>query len=194
MSPFRKVKTILLVTAQHESATPFDPGFAAIEQAFSSLTDAWNIVMVSKCKRQDLQEALSVYQPTILHFCGHANPKGLALEDAHGLAELLTYDDLAQMLEPARRSGLCSVFLSCCYSSVRGQIIADAVGGIVVAMKGLVREDAAAQFAQFFYRTLGSGWSFWRSYEEILNRLRNDPAMSRFYGRIDPVIFYPQQL
>ncbi|GAB7354525.1 hypothetical protein MBLNU459_g4990t1 [Dothideomycetes sp. NU459] len=135
MSPFRKVKTILLVTAQHESATPFDPGFAAIEQAFSSLTDAWNIVMVSKCKRQDLQEAF-----------------------------------------------------------VRGQIIADAVGGIVVAMKGLVREDAAAQFAQFFYRTLGSGWSFWRSYEEILNRLRNDPAMSRFYGRIDPVIFYPQQL
>lgn len=190
-------KTILLISAQPQGSSPLDveSEWNAIHRGISASTyrNDWAFMVVARCTPHDLELALQTHTPTILHFSCHGASTHLCLEDHNGSGYDLYYQDLVRMLQPARRRGLQSVLFNVCHSSHQGQLVAN-VAGIVVAMKVIVGDTAAARFSEIFYRTFGNGLPFWRSFDDFSQSMLDAPGMQRCFDMISPRIFYATQL
>ena len=111
----------------------------------------------------DLRAKLAKIKPTILHFIGHGDPRGLEFWP-RGRQSLISPQSLRSILERSPSTKL--VFLNAClagrsahprpFTSVAEQSLQAGVPAII-AMQHLIRDDVAIDFAHFLYEELLGG-------------------------------------
>lgn len=116
-------------------------------------------------RTRDFARSLRESRPTIVHFSGHGDSKGLVVntEDGHG----------AQHVEGAALKRLFEVFpnsvrlvvLSACYSTPQAEAIAEAVG-CAIGTPGQITDDDAIEFNAAFYCAIASGESVQRAFDQ----------------------------
>ena len=118
----------------------------------------------------------------VLHYSGHGMPEFLALEGPHGLTHELSVERLREMLQASvDAEQLQLAFVSACYSQAAGQAFVEAGVRHVVAitLDAGVYDLAAMRFAAQFYLALLSGRTVRQAFDSALQRVRNDPELSR---------------
>jgi len=102
-----------------------------------------------------LQQALLDEHPTIVHFSGHGDTSGIAVEDSLGNAKLIDNDAIGSLFELFRDTTQC-VLLNSCYSQSQAKEIANHIP-YVIGMKSSINDKAAIAFSVGFYAALGAG-------------------------------------
>ena len=93
--------------------------------------------------------------PAIVHFSGHGDTKGIAVEDSLGNSKLIENEAIGSLFELFSDNIKC-VVLNSCYSESQAIEIAKHVP-YVIGMKSSVNDKAAIAFAVGFYTALGAG-------------------------------------
>ncbi|AFZ13929.1 hypothetical protein Cri9333_3090 [Crinalium epipsammum PCC 9333] len=167
-SPGRKKRTILVLAANPKNSTPLrldeevreiDAGLRRAQKREEfQLEQQWAVTP------RDMQRAVLEFNPQIVHFSGHGvGEGGLALEDEHGQAKLVSAKALAGLFELFMDQVEC-VLLNACYSEVQAQAIACHIP-YVIGMNQAVGDTAAKEFAVGFYDALGVGKSIEFAYK-----------------------------
>jgi len=102
-----------------------------------------------------LQQAILDDNPTIVHFSGHGDTKGISVEDSLGNSKLIENDAIGSLFELFSDNIKC-VVLNSCYSESQAIEIAKHIP-YVIGMKSSVYDKAAISFAVGFYTALGAG-------------------------------------
>ena len=102
-----------------------------------------------------LQQAMLDEQPSIVHFSGHGDIGGIALEDTLGNSKLIDNDAIGSLFELFSDKVRC-VFLNSCYSESQANEISKYVP-YVIGMNNSVPDKAAIAFSVGFYTALGAG-------------------------------------
>ncbi len=102
-----------------------------------------------------LQQAMLDEKPTIVHFSGHGDMNGIAVEDSLGNSKLIENDAIGSLFELFAENTKC-VILNSCYSESQAREIAKHIP-YVIGMKSSVDDKAAIAFAVGFYTALGAG-------------------------------------
>ena len=119
----------------------------------------------------DLQEHLLRHGPTLVHFSGHGSAESeIILEDDSNLSYPVPVGILSGLFSVLRRSVRC-VVLNSCYSEPQARVIAEQIA-CVIGMSKTISDEAAINFAAFFYHALGYGESIWDAFS--LGRLSID--------------------
>lgn len=124
-------------------------------------------------KIEDLQYHVLNTTPAVLHFCGHGNLEGIALENEVGDPVLVPGTALAELLSfPRIRACLRLVVLNACLSAPQAELIASAVDGMVVGMSAAVGDEPAIEFARGLYGAIGQGADLNQAFMIARNRVR----------------------
>ena len=119
--------------------------------------DSFQVRDLPSCRIRDITQALDKYTPTVLHFSGHGDLKGLCFENDAHIAQIVNTNALANLFKG--QNGLKLVILNACYSQPQAQCIADSIG-YVIAMEGSIEDREAINFTREFYSALGHGRTF----------------------------------
>jgi len=99
-------------------------------------------------------ELLSI-KPNIVHFSGHGDTTGIALEDRIGNTMLIQKDTLIRLFDLYKETINC-IILNACYSENLAQELSS-LGIYVVGMNSSISDGAAIAFSVGFYQALGGG-------------------------------------
>ncbi len=121
----------------------------------ATLRDQFELKSQWAITSKSLQQAMLDEQATIIHFSGHGDTKGIAVEDLLGNSKLIDNDAIGSLFELLTDSVKC-VILNSCYSASQAQEIAKHIP-YVIGMKSSVNDKAAIAFAVGFYTALGAG-------------------------------------
>jgi hypothetical protein len=102
-----------------------------------------------------LQQAILDESPTIVHFSGHGDMNGIAVEDSLGNSKLIDNDAIGSLFELFSESIKC-VVLNSCYSESQAREISKHIP-YVIGMKNSVNDKSAIAFSLGFYTALGAG-------------------------------------
>ena len=160
------VKKILILAANPKDTNQLRLGEEAreIEDSLNLAKYGGSFQVISRwaVRIDDLQDALLRHEPQILHFSGHgAGEKGLVLENQDGHAQCVKAEALAGLFELFEIE--CAV-LNACYTDIQAQTISQHVS-YVVGMKQVIGDKAAINFVKGFYKALGSGRSYEKSFK-----------------------------
>jgi hypothetical protein len=121
-----------------------------------SLRDRFELKQHWAVRMLDLQQALLLHRPQVLHFSGHGSAAhAIVLEDGAGRSLPIAGPVLAQLLSMFSKQLRC-VVLNACYSEGQARAIAQYIE-CVVGMTIAVGDQAAIQFAAAFYQALAYG-------------------------------------
>lgn len=166
-----KPLVILLVSTDpiNEARLSQQEEFRQLDQALqrSSNTNAFKVEFLMNCRPEDLAAGIRQHKPTILHFSGHGSNGGPWFVGRNGKKVVIEPARLARLLKMACSEGLKGVFMNACNTERYADCICDAVGE-VVAMEGPIGDQEAISFAASFYRCLGDGCSFEKSFRWAL--------------------------
>lgn len=112
----------------------------------------------------EVMRELNHIQPAVLHFSGHSNSEGIALEDEDGLVNIVRPEALAAMVQSTAPS-IKAALLNSCYSQAQAGVLREQIG-CVIGMEGGIPDDAARNFAVAFYRALGHRGSVFNAFEQ----------------------------
>ncbi len=107
-----------------------------------------------------LQDGLNDHRPQIIHFSGHGNAGGIAMDNGkvgNPASEALSFSLLAKALAATDSPPTIVVLNSCNSSGARNALLKQ--GLIVVSMKTSISDLAAITFAPRFYAAIASGQS-----------------------------------
>ena len=154
---------------QFDFATELERLQAARERASGSftLTARWSV------SADDLHRLLQEQEPDVLHLLSPGvNPTnhGLML-DRSGKVEYVAPGAFTKIFDLPETKSPALVVLNTCHSLKHGEAIAPSVGA-VIAMKGLIYDVAAVEFATVFYDALAFGSSVRRLLTRAGKRLR----------------------
>lgn len=135
----------------------------------------------------DLRRALLRGVYDIVHISAHGDVQGLFFENQMGNSSLVTGDALMQLFGKYARPGgsLDCVLLNACWAESVGKTISSAVP-ITIAMKEVLRDDAACEFARGFYDALGAGKTIEEAYEEGIVGVKLAVPFAEFVSKIFP--------
>jgi len=156
-------KISILFTAANPSCTPrlsLEAEARAIEEAIrqASRRDAFEFHVKLAATPADLEHALLVHSPTIVHFSGHSNGAGIVLHETdHAEGRILAAEHLERLLSVFKKQ-LRVVVLSACHTDEQATLIANAID-CVVGVRGSAHDCAVRSFSASFYRGLCSGLS-----------------------------------
>lgn len=137
----------------------------------------------------DVRRAMLDHKPNIVHYCGHgAGGHGIALEDEHGRAKLVSGDALAEFFKLFAATVECIV-LNACYTEVQAKAIANHIP-YVVGVDKAIGDQAAIEFAVAFYDALGAGQSVEFAYQLACNAIQ----VAGLGGSFTPVLNPRSQL
>jgi len=144
-------------------ATELERLQAARDRASGSftLTARWSV------SADDLHRLLEEQEPDVLHLLSPGvNPTnhGLML-DRSGKVEYVSPDAFTKIFNLPQTKSPALVVLNTCHSLKHGEAIAPSVGA-VIAMKGMIYDAAAVEFATAFYDTLAFGSSVSDAFEQ----------------------------
>lgn len=137
-----------------------------IEEALKQTAYGKQFTLINKgaVRVADLLNAMSDYEPDIVHFAGHGTGvNGLVLEKDAGAMQLVPTEALRLLFEQYKRTTKC-VFLNACHSKVQVEAIYPYVD-CVIGMNKVVNDQAAIKFAARFYQGLATG----KSYQSAFN-------------------------
>lgn len=136
---------------------------AALEQAGGSLTltARWSV------SSDDLIRLLKEHRPDVVHVLSPGvNPENHALMlDRGGKVEYVSPAAFAKIFDLPQTKAPLLVVLNTCHSLKHAEALAPRVGA-VVAMKDVIYDSAAIEFATDFYESLGSGSSVAEAFEQ----------------------------
>ncbi|MCC5645668.1 TIR domain-containing protein [Nostoc sp. CHAB 5824] len=124
----------------------------------------------------DITQAIFDIEPQIVHFSGHGMSTGeLCFENILGKTQSVQPDALASLFELVAEQVNC-VVLNACYSETQAKAIAKHIP-FVVGMNQSIGDRAAITFAIGFYKALGAGHSFEKSYKfaQVEMQLESSP-------------------
>ncbi|MET7036912.1 CHAT domain-containing protein [Elizabethkingia miricola] len=121
----------------------------------ATLRDQFELKSQWAITSKTLQQAMLDEQPTIVHFSGHGDTKGIAVEDLLGNSKLIDNSAIGSLFELFSDNIKC-VVLNSCYSESQASEIAKHVP-YVIGMKNSVNDAAAIAFSVGFYTALGAG-------------------------------------
>lgn len=121
----------------------------------ATLRDQFELKSQWAITTKTLQQAILDENPTIVHFSGHGDIKGIAVEDSLGNSKLIDNDAIGSLFELFSANIKC-VVLNSCYSESQAQEIAKHIP-YVIGMKSSVNDSSAIAFAVGFYTALGAG-------------------------------------
>ncbi len=121
----------------------------------ATLRDQFELKSQWAITTKTLQQAILDENPTIVHFSGHGDTKGIAVEDSLGNSKLIENDAIGSLFELFADNIKC-VVLNSCYSESQAIEIAKHIP-YVIGMKSSVNDKAAIAFAVGFYTALGAG-------------------------------------
>lgn len=121
----------------------------------AALRDNFELVQKWAVTTKTLQQAMLDEHPHIVHFSGHGDTAGIAIEDLLGNAKIVDTDALGSLFELFSDTVKC-VFLNSCYSETQAKEISKHIP-YVIGMKNSVADKAAIAFAVGFYTALGAG-------------------------------------
>ena len=106
----------------------------------------------------DLQQALLVYKPHLVHFSGHGTTAGeLVLEDSNR-KQITVRREAILTLFTALPDNLRGILFNACHSSDMAEAVIQVVD-FAIGMNNAIADEAAILFASAFYRALGFGKS-----------------------------------
>ena len=114
-------------------------------------------------------QAILEEAPQIIHFSGHGDFDGLALEHADGATHFINKDAITQMFGLLSGSVKC-VVLNACYSEEQAEAISK-YGIYVVGMSDSIDDDAAIAFSGGFYQSIGAGKDIADSFKWALTHI-----------------------
>ena len=121
----------------------------------ATLRDQFELKSQWAVTTKTLQQAMLDESPAIVHFSGHGDTKGIAVEDSLGNSKLIENEAIGSLFELFSDNIKC-VVLNSCYSESQAIEIAKHVP-YVIGMKSSVNDKAAIAFAVGFYTALGAG-------------------------------------
>lgn len=135
-----------------------------IEEALqlSTQRDTFEISFKHGAKLATLTRELMQFEPQILHFTGHGDISGIAMEEDNGSTILVPNSSLERLFKLFKGKINC-VILSSCYSSNQAEIISQQ-NMYVIGMNDTVGVVAATEFSKGFYQALGEGKSVYDSF------------------------------
>lgn len=139
---------------------------------------------------RDIIDALNRYDPEIVHFSGHGNRSSLLFEGPDGRPQALADDQLALLLQVARKPIRMVVF-NACLSAEQAALATDYVD-VAIGMEEPINDDTAKVFAGQLYGSLAAGNSIGNSFNQATAQARvvNEDASGRprLYARdgVDP--------
>jgi hypothetical protein len=158
----------ILILAANPKTTPrlrLDEEVREIEEGLQRAKHRERFDIRSKwaVRFRDLRRALLDYEPHIVHFVGHGEKKGLALEDEVGSPVLISAKALSELFKLFSDQVEC-VMLGACYSALQAEVINKHIH-YVIGMKKEIEDKAAIEFAVGFYDALGAGRSVEKAFE-----------------------------
>ena len=114
----------------------------------------------------DVIQAFQEYRSRIclFHYGGHSNKDEVFFKQGFQDQKAVKADNLADFL--ALQEGLELLFLNSCLSLDQAQAYHDAGTKAVIATSQNIKDDAARQFAGFFYRALATGATLAQAFQE----------------------------
>lgn len=121
----------------------------------ATLRDSFDLKSKWAITPKSLAQAMLDEDPTIVHFSGHGDIDGIAVEDSLGNSKLLETEAIGDLFELFSENIKC-VVLNSCYSESQAIEIAKHIP-FVIGMKNSVEDKSAIAFSVGFYSALGAG-------------------------------------
>jgi hypothetical protein len=118
----------------------------------------------------DLLQQLNEVKPDVVHFSGHSDAAGLAMEDSDGQTRFLNTSELATLLSVSSRRIRLAVFNSC--ESADHAISATNHLDAAIGMDESVDDDAARVFASQLYGSIAFGLPLQKAFDQALLQVR----------------------
>jgi hypothetical protein len=116
---------------------------------------------------KDILNGLNDHAPRIVHFSGHGNTDGLAMDGGtvkHGKTSFVTFDLLGKALQATNNPPDVVVLNACKSTGARKALLGSAKALIV--MENAVTDTAAVAFATQFYGAIASGQSLQAAFDQ----------------------------
>jgi len=111
-------------------------------------------------------------KPEIVHFSGHGNTEGLAVENDSGYSDLFPIAGLDRLFRVFKETTKC-VILNACDSKELAKTISKH-GIHVIGMNDEIGDEAARKFAVGFYQSLGEGNNYEFAFEVGMIHISNE--------------------
>jgi len=155
-----EVRRILFLGASplDEVRLRLDKEIREIEDALriTALRDSFDLKQKWAVTAEVLQRSMLEEDPKIVHFSGHGDTAGIAVEDTLGNARMIGSEVVGRLFEAFSGKIEC-VLMNSCYSESQAREISRHVP-YVIGMKKSVSDDLAIAFSVGFYTALGAGW------------------------------------
>lgn len=138
---------------------------------------------------RDIIDALNRYDPDVVHFSGHGDRSSLLFEGPDGRPRELKDQELALLLQVARKPIRVVVF-NACLSAEQAALATDYVDA-AIGMEEPINDATAKVFAGQFYGSLAAGNSLANAFRQAVVQARlaeDDSGRPRLYvrDRLDP--------
>lgn len=154
----KKIKILFL--SANPISTPrlrVDAELACIDDALKSSKsrDRFDLENKGAVRLDTFSASILENNPEIIHFSGHADKEGIALEDKDGQTKVLANIAIDQIFKLFKNKVKC-VVLNACYSENQAKIISKH-GIYVVGMNDEINDDVAINFSVGFYLGIVNG-------------------------------------
>lgn len=105
-------------------------------------------------------------KPAIIHFAGHGCTQGLYFREGDTAHAMVEKERLERIFSTFEEAVEC-VVLNACYSSEQAETISRKVD-FVIGMNCFIRDTAARNFADTFYRLLGTNMNYAQSFRQAI--------------------------
>jgi len=140
-----------------ETRIRVDKELRKVEECLESTKLRDKIVLNKKVavKPETISKAMLDYNPNIVHFSGHGDVAGIAIENDEGNSVFFPVEGLSRLFSLFKDSTKC-VVLNACYSEEQAKVISKH-GMYVVGMNDSIGDEAAINFSIGFYQAIGAG-------------------------------------
>lgn len=163
----KAIKKILVLAANPKDTTSIrlTEEVREIEESLKRSQNRSQFILQTKwaVRPRDLLRAMTEFQPNIVHFCGHGEAEGIALENNDGNLQIINKVALAGLFKSFTGQVEC-VLLNACHSISQAEAIGQYIN-YVIGMEQEIQDKDAIDFAVSFYDTLGSGANYESAYE-----------------------------
>lgn len=160
-------KNILILEANPRGTMPLD-GMAEIRAIrelliFRRMEGQFDLKIYTGITRQNFLTAIAEYKPAIIHFIGHGSENGLCIEDMRGSVELISHNDVVDILK------IYSDVIECAFFNTdKTNSLAQAVAEFIPAVVGIcssINTQTAILYATHFYQGFFDTLSFEKAHQ-----------------------------
>jgi tetratricopeptide (TPR) repeat protein len=149
----------------------------------SARRDQLEIVSELAVRVRDLEDALELHKPDIVHFSGHGNHASeIFLEDEDGTRKAIDRDAICELFRLSK-GNIRVVVLNACHAKDQAAALSKTID-FTIGMNDVIDDKVAIVFAARFYKSLAFGCSVQEAFDRAVNRLR----LERFDAARVPIL------